>query len=77
MKASDAFLRLQTRITSLEESISDRREFYNESAAIMNTRREMFPDNIVANLFSFDAFELMEFKLDALEDISVAEQFQS
>ena len=77
LKASDAFLRLQTRITSLEESISDRREFYNESAAIMNTRREMFPDNIVANLFNFQAFELMEFKFDELEDISVAEKFQT
>ncbi|MCL4163893.1 UNVERIFIED_CONTAM: hypothetical protein GTU68_067114, partial [Idotea baltica] len=48
LKASDAFLRLQTRITTLEDSISDRREFYNESAAIMNTRCEQFPDNIVA-----------------------------
>ena len=43
----------------------------------MNTRREMFPDNIVANLFNFQAFELMEFKFDELEDISVAEQFQT
>lgn len=77
LKASDAFLRLQTRITSLEESISDRREFYNESATIMNTRREMFPDNIVANIFNFEAFQLMEFQLDELGDISVSEQFQS
>ena len=76
LKGSDAFLRLQTRITSLEESISDRREFYNESAAIMNTRREMFPDNIVANAFNFEPFQLMEFQLDELGDISVSEQFK-
>jgi len=77
LKASDAFLRLQSRITSLEDSISDRREFYNESAAIMNTRREMFPDNIVANVFNFETFQLMEFKLDEMQDISIAEHFQS
>lgn len=76
LKASDAFLRLQTRITSLEESISDRREYYNESAAVMNTRREQFPDNIVANMFNFEEFQLMEFQLDELGDISVADQFQ-
>ena len=76
LKASDGFLRLQTRITSLEESISDRREFYNESAAILNTRREQFPDNIVANMFHFKEFQLMEFQLNELGDISVAEQFQ-
>lgn len=75
LKASDAFLRLQTRITSLEESISDRREFYNESAAVMNTRREQFPDNIIANLFHFQEFQLMEFQLDELGDISIADQF--
>ena len=53
LKASDGFLRLQTRITTLEESISDRREFYNDSAAQSNIRVEQFPDNMVANLFNF------------------------
>ena len=77
LKASDAFLRLQTRITSLEDSISDRREFYNESAATMNTRREQFPDNIIANVFNFEAFQLMEFQLSEMDDISVADAFKS
>ena len=47
LKASDAFLRLQTRISTLEESISDRREFYNDTAALSNIRVEQFPDNII------------------------------
>ena len=76
LKASDAFLRLQTRITSLEDSISDRREFYNESAATMNTRREQFPDNIIANTFNFEAFQLMEFQMSELNDVSVADAFK-
>lgn len=75
LKASDAFLRLQTRISTLEESISDRREFYNDNAAINNTRIEQFPDNIVANLFNFKKFDLMEFRAAELEDIDVAAQF--
>jgi len=77
LKASDAFLRLQTRITTLEESISDRREFYNDSAALINTRIQQFPDNIVANIFAFDEFDLMEFQPEEMQDIDIAAGFQS
>ena len=77
LKASDAFLRLQTRITTLEESISDRREFYNETATINNTRTEQFPDNIVANAFNFKTFDLLEFNLEELKDVDIGAAFQS
>jgi len=77
LKGSDAFLRLQSRITSLEESISDRREFYNDSAAHSNTRIQQFPDNVVAGVFNFDEFDLMEFQVSELQDIDVAAGFSS
>ncbi len=77
LKASDSFLRLQNRITTLEESISDRREFYNDSAALINTRIQQFPDNIVANIFAFDEFDLMEFQPEEMQDINIAAGFQS
>ncbi len=75
LKASDSFLRLQTRITTLEESIADRREFYNDSAAINNTRIEQFPDNIVANAFSFKKFDLLDFKPEEMADVDVSTAF--
>ncbi len=77
LKASEAFLRLQTRISTLEESISDRREFYNDTAAMSNTRIQQFPDNIIANAFSFKEADLMRFQQEELEDISIAANFQS
>ena len=77
LKASDAFLRLQTRISTLEESISDRREFYNDTAALSNIRVEQFPDNIVANLFNFKEMDLLEFRFQELKDIDVGASFQS
>jgi len=77
LRGSDAFLRLQTRITTLEESISDRREFYNDTAALSNTRIQQFPDNIVANAFGFEEFDLLEFRVEELQDIDVAAGFQS
>lgn len=77
LKASDSFLRLQTRITTLEESISDRREFYNDSAALSNTRIEQFPDNIVANIFNFEEFSLMEFHMNEMKDVDIGASFQT
>jgi len=77
LRGSDAFLKLQTRITTLEESISDRREFYNDTAALSNTRIQQFPDNLIANTFSFEEFDLLEFRLEELQDIDVGASFQS
>ena len=77
LKASDAFLRLQTRISTLEESISDRREFYNDTATLNNTRIQQFPDNILANIFAFEEFDQLEFHIDELKDIDISASFQS
>lgn len=77
LKASDAFLRLQTRISTLEESISDRREFYNDTATLNNTRIQQFPDNVVANMFAFDEYDLMEFQMEELKDVDITAGFQS
>jgi LemA protein len=43
LKANQNFLQLQQRITSLENQIADRREFYNDSVTILNTRIEQVP----------------------------------
>lgn len=77
LKASDSFLRLQTRISTLEDSIADRREFYNDTATINNTRVEQFPDNIIANSFSFKKYDMLEFQPKELEDINVGAAFQN
>jgi len=53
LKANDSFLKLQHRITELEDQIADRREFYNQCVTAYNTRRESFPDLIVASGFRF------------------------
>ncbi|MBN1280460.1 MAG: LemA family protein [Candidatus Thermoplasmatota archaeon] len=50
LKANENFLKLQTRITSLENELADRREFYNDSVTIYNTRIHSIPDMIVARM---------------------------
>lgn len=75
LKANETFLHLQSRISGLENSIADRREFYNESVNINNVRVEQFPDNIVASRFRFKAAELLEFDAQELTDVDMGKLF--
>lgn len=77
LKASDSFQHLRERITGLEDSIADRREFYNDSAAINNTRIEQFPDLVIAKAFNFKHFRLLSFNAEETRDVDVAAHFTS
>lgn len=57
LQASQSFLKLQERITSLENEIADRRELYNDSVNIYNTKIESFPDLFVARMFKYSREE--------------------
>jgi len=48
LKANQNFLQLQARISELEGQIADRREFYNDTVALFNTRLDQIPDKWVA-----------------------------
>jgi len=63
LKANQNFAQLQEELTSTENRIAFARQHYNDSAALYNTARQKFPNNLVANLFNFqpqDYFELEE-----------------
>jgi LemA protein len=77
LRANENFQHLQGRISALENTIADRREFYNESANINNIGIETFPDLIVARLFAFKARDLLEFEATEIVDVSVKELFDS
>jgi len=61
LKASEKFQFLQTRITSLENGIADRREYYNEAVKNNNIRIEQFPEILIARWFGFGKRSLLEF----------------
>ena len=77
LRANENFQHLQTRITTLENTIADRREFYNESVNINNIGIEQFPDIIVARLFGFGARYLLEFEASEVADVDVKELFET
>jgi LemA protein len=75
LKTNQTFLQLQSRISSLENGIADRREFYNESVNVNNVRIEQFPDTIVAGMFSFKPAQLLEFQTEEKADVDVQKLF--
>jgi LemA protein len=77
LKTNQTFQQLQARISTLENAIADRREFYNESANINNVRIEQFPDSIVAAMFNFKPAQLLEFQTEAKADVDVRKLFNS
>jgi LemA protein len=77
LRANENFQHLQGRITTLENTIADRREFYNESANINNVGIETFPDLIVARLFSFGPRDLLEFETSEIADVNLKQLFES
>lgn len=75
LKADRGFQNLQSRISALEDSIADRREFYNEAVNNHNVRIEQFPDVIVARQFGYTAFTLLQVDAAERQDVDVASLF--
>ena len=61
LKATQSFLNLQKRLTDLENMISDRREYFNESVNLYNTGIQVFPDMIFALMMNYKKMEMLNF----------------
>jgi LemA protein len=68
LKANQNFMQLQSRVTALENDIADRREFYNESVTINNTRIQQIPYVFFAGLLRCVPREM--YKVAAAERVS-------
>jgi len=60
LKANENFSELQEELRNTENKISFSRQFYNDSVTMYNTKLELFPSNIIANMFNFKPRELFE-----------------
>ena len=77
LKTNQSFQQLQARISSLENAIADRREFYNESVNVNNVRVEQFPDTIIAGMFNFKQAHLLEFRAAEKADVDMKQLFST
>jgi LemA protein len=73
LKANSNFQLLQQRITSLENQIADRREFYNDSVNTFNIRIQQVPDTFVAAFMRLTPRTML--KVDEADKADVAMSF--
>ena len=67
LKANQSIMALQEELASTENKIAFARQAYNDSVMQYNTRRESFPDNVLAGMFGFGGAELLEVTESAAE----------
>jgi LemA protein len=63
LKANQNFLLLQEELSGTEGKIAYSRQFYNDTVMKFNQKQQVFPSNIIANMFNFkerDYFEIEE-----------------
>lgn len=69
LKANQNVMQLQEELTSTENKVSFARQFYNDIATKFNIAQQVFPGNIIANLFRFQPAEL--FQIEKAEEREV------
>ena len=60
LKANENMNQLSEELTSTENKVAYARQGYNDSVMVYNTKREVFPSNIIAGMFNFNAGVLFE-----------------
>ena len=69
--SNDNFLKLQERISGLENEIADRRELYNESVNNYNIRIQSLPDMFIANILGLPQEEMFKVDENKKKDIDI------
>jgi LemA protein len=60
LKANENFMQLQNTLKEIEEHIQMSRRYYNATVRDLNTKIEIFPSNVIANMFKFTKREFFE-----------------
>ena len=71
LKANENFLKLQNRISELEERIADRREFFNDDVNTYNTRIGQIPDVFVASFMGLKRREMFQVSEEDKKQVEV------
>ena len=68
LRAVESFTQLQNTLNSLEDTIQNARRYYNAVVRDLNTKIQVFPSNIIANMFNFKPREFFEVSAPAERD---------
>ncbi len=75
LKANTNFLALQTELSDTENKIQAARRFYNGNVRDYNTRLQVFPSNIIANMFGFKKSDFFDIDDNGVESQPVEVKF--
>ncbi len=75
LKANQNFLALQNELTDTEDKIQAARRFYNGMVRDLNTKIQVFPNNMFANAFGFTKMDFFGNDLTDAEKQPVAVKF--
>lgn len=64
LKANQNFSELSEELRNTENKISFSRQFYNDTVTMYNTKLQVFPSNILANMFNFTPRDLFKTESD-------------
>ena len=71
LKANENFKELSNQLTKIEEDIANSRKYYNGTVRIINDKVQMFPSNIIANMFGFKKQKMFEANEAERENVKV------
>lgn len=71
LKAVDTFNHLQSRISTIEGQIADRRELFNDSVNIYNIRIEQLPELLLARILNYAKREYLKVPEEKKQDIAL------
>ena len=71
LKANENFKDLSKELSKVEEDIANARKYYNGAVRVYNNKVEMFPSNIIAELFGYKSKTMFEANADERKNINV------
>jgi LemA protein len=77
LKSNQQFQKVQQRISDIQDKISSRREFYNDSVTTYNTRINQIPYNIVASLLGYTEKEVFEATEQEKQNVDISNEFNN
>lgn len=71
LKANELYANLSNNLISIEDEIANSRKYYNGTVRNFNNKIQIFPNNILAKLFSFKEFKMFEANAEEKNNIGV------
>lgn len=71
LQASQNFQDLQRQLEDTEDKVAYSRQFYNANVLDLNNKVQMFPSNVVANMFGFKQYEFFEATEEEKKNVKV------